>query len=268
MTTITCLQEEVNTAAELPERHPVVGHTMEWERYMRLAHYYRWRAPPGEDENLVQAIIVEMASVALRRDGQETPDAYFRGVARHVVADFWRQRRPWPLSLYRPVQGTDGVELWETLAATDGNPVAVLEAKEELEERRYRRRLAAGQCPRCGGQPSEGFVHCAQCRARHRVEQAAWRRRRQRGLRAQWRRQEMCTRCGGPPEPGHRRCIGCLARNRRDLQRWRERRRARTEIREAIVRAAQVLTWPQAIAEVERLVAMLRTAKQNVATLG
>ena len=63
MTTITCPQTEGNTAAaELPERHPgLVGHMVEWERYMRLAHYYRWRAPPGEDEDLVQAIIAEMA---------------------------------------------------------------------------------------------------------------------------------------------------------------------------------------------------------------
>ncbi len=259
MTTVTRPQTEVNTAEG------------EWERYTRLARYFRWRAPPGEDEDLVQAIIVEMANVALRRDGQETPDAYFRGVARHVVADFWRQRRPWPLSLNRPVQCTDGeVELLDTLAATDGDgdPLAALEAKEELEGRRYHRLLAAGRCPRCGGQPSEGFVRCAKCLAKHRVESAAWRRRRQTALRAEWRRQEKCARCGGVPEPGRKHCAKCGARNRRDLQRWRERRRARTEIREAIVRAAQVLTWPQAIAEVERLVAMLRTAKQNVATLG
>jgi hypothetical protein len=234
---------------------PAEVHQLDWERYAELAHYYRWRAPPDEAEDLVQSIILEMAIVATRRDGQGTPDAYLRGIARHVVADFWRQRRPRPLSLSGPVQGTDEIELWETLAATDcaGDPLGALLAKEELDGRYYHRLRAAGRCPKCKGQPEEGFVHCAACRAKHRQEQARWRQQHQWALRARWRQEERCTRCGNPPEAGRRRCHKCLARNRKDIGRWRERNRALALLRQASTCAAQVLPWSAIIAEMERL---------------
>lgn len=70
----------------------------------------------------------------------------------------------------------------------------------------YQARLAAGQCPTCGGVPDQGSKCCAVCKAKRATEVKKSRDRR--------RVNALCVSCGDPATPGFSRCEGCREKGR------------------------------------------------------
>lgn len=86
---------------------------------------------------------------------------------------------------------------------------------------KYRYRLAAGLCTRCGIRPlpRSGAILCDDCRPRERARNLASRR----SLLARRRAEGRCTSCGGKRDlPARMNCEGCRARSRSYTARWRQ----------------------------------------------
>lgn len=104
-------------------------------------------------------------------------------------------------------------------------PYSVLDDNSLFRSVNRRGRLAAGRCPKCGGRPERGYLHCGRCLDRARAYSARYRRKRERdgnpvtedpitaGRRRKTRLDAgLCPKCGEQPENGNKYCRRCLAR--------------------------------------------------------
>jgi hypothetical protein len=201
--------------------HHYDGLTGVWERYVRIAGYYRYRVPPADSQDVVQTIVLEMADAALRRDGQGMPKAYLEAIARNVVCDYWRARRNRPLSLNRPTKDTGGIELHETLPGDTGDYDPRLDAQVGLKAcspgvKKIARKLEKGD-PLTPGETAylRRFRRDGKVTPQQRWWAKEYRRRRDLGL---------CVGCGERAEEGLARCARCLEKARAQQAFYRRRK--------------------------------------------
>ena len=98
------------------------GRELEWEEYVAVAQRFKWRAEAQDRDDLGQDIIVRLAEVARRYEGEDKPFTRWTmlRVARITVFRYWhersRHRKVVSLSTVIVDDGKRPIELWETLA--------------------------------------------------------------------------------------------------------------------------------------------------------
>ena len=94
---------------------------IDWGRYLEIAGKFKYKAKAEDREDLKSDIVIRLAEIANRRNGDGEELTYFGmlRVAKYVVLAYWRDimRKPPIISLNSEITDKDGdsVELWETL---------------------------------------------------------------------------------------------------------------------------------------------------------
>ncbi len=96
---------------------------LDWDKYIQIAQRFQGKVPYGDREDIKQDIILRIAEVDTRRNGNgPLTEAGMMRTASFVIREYWRdlKRKPTVLSLNNtnPSGDEDGhsPEFWETLA--------------------------------------------------------------------------------------------------------------------------------------------------------
>ncbi len=93
---------------------------LDWNKYIKIANKFQYKAKPADREDLKQDIILRLAEVASNNGHEPFTEGAMVRVASYTVMAYWRDlmRKPTTLSLNGDNDNGDGetAELWQTLA--------------------------------------------------------------------------------------------------------------------------------------------------------